>query len=89
MRFLGSPGSCSSEVMPGTLRNICMSTSLSGLQVASVSSSIGTSTMSWCVLDSSLYWWVRLWRLRRCLVMAVAGLCAEGGKAAFSVFLLG
>ena len=67
-RFLSSPGSCSFEVMPGTLRNICMSVSLSGFQAGSVSSSIGTSTMSWCVLDSSLYWWFRLWRLRRFFV---------------------
>ena len=56
MRFLSSPG---------TLRNICMSASLSGFRAGFVSSSIGSSAMSWCVLDSSLYWWFRLWRLRR------------------------
>ena len=28
MRFLSSPGSCSFEVMPGTLRNICLSVSV-------------------------------------------------------------
>ena len=43
MRFLISPGSCSFEVMPGTLRNICMSVSLLDFQAGSVSSSIGTS----------------------------------------------
>ena len=72
--------------MPGTLRKICMSVSLSGCQAGSVSSSIGTSTMSWCVLDSSLYWWFRLWRLRQ-FWWVVSGLRVEGGKAAFLVFL--
>ena len=31
VRFLSSPGSCSFEVMPGALRNMCMSDSLLGL----------------------------------------------------------
>ena len=86
MRILSSPGSCSFEVMPGILRNICMSVSLSGFQAGSVSSSTGTSTMSLCVLDSSLYWWFRLWRLRRFLV-GCARFVLDGGKAAFLVFL--
>ena len=70
--------------MPGTLRNVCMSASLSGFQAGSVSSSADRSTMSWCVLGSSLYWWSRLcawgdfW-------WAVPGLCVEGGKAALLV----
>ena len=86
MRFLSSPGSCSFEVMPGMLRNICMSMSLSGFQAGSVSSSIGTSTMSWCVLDSSLYWWFRLWRLRRFLVGCARFVCRgwEGSLLSFS-----
>ena len=87
-RFLSSPGSWSFDVIPGTLRNVCMSASLSGFQAGSVSSSIGTSTMSWCVLDSSLYWWFRLWRLRRFLV-GCARFVRRGFKAAFSVFLPG
>ena len=86
MRFLSSPGSCSFEVMPGTLRNICMSASLSGFQAGSVSSSIGTSTMSWCVLDSSLYWWFRLWRLRRFLVGCARFVC-RGSLLSFSPWM--
>ena len=89
MRFLSSPGSCSFEVMPGTLRNICMSSSLSGFQTGSVSSSTSTSTMSWCVLDSSLYWWVRLWRLRRFLVGCARFVCRgwEGSLLSFSPWM--
>ena len=63
--LLSSPGSCSFELMSGTPRNIRTSASLSGLQAGSVSSSIGASTKSRCFLHSSLYWWFRLWRLRR------------------------
>ena len=86
MRFLSSPRSCSFEVMPGTLRNICMSVSLWGFQEESVRSSTGTSTMSWCVLDSSLYWRFRLWRLRRFLVVCARFVCRgwEGSLLSFS-----
>ena len=89
MRFLSSPGSCSFEVMPGTLRNICMSVSLSGFQAGSVSSSFGTSTMSWCVLDSSLYWWFRLWRLRQFLAGCARLVCRrwEGSLLSFSPWM--
>ena len=89
MTFLSSPGSCSFEVMPGTLRNIYVSASLSGLQAGSVSSSTGTSTMSWCVLDSSLYWWFRLWRLRRFLVGCARFVCRgwEGSLLSFSPWM--
>ena len=89
MRFLSSPGSCSFEVMPGTFRNICISVSLSGFRAGSVSSSIGTSTMSWCVLDSSLYWWFWLWRLRRFLVGCGRFVCRgwEGSLLSFSPWM--
>ena len=87
MRFLSFPGSCSFEVTPGTLRNVCMSVSLSGLQAGSVSSSSGTSTMSWCVLDNSLYWWFMLWRLRRFLVGCARFVCRGWNGSHFSVSL--
>ena len=71
--------------MPGTLRNICMSVSLSGFQAGFVSSSTDTSTMSWCVLDSSLYWWFRLWCLRGFLVGCARFVCRgwEGSLLSF------
>ena len=89
VRFLSSRGSCSFEVMSGTLRNICMSASLSGFQAGSVSSSTGTSTMSWCVLDRSLYWWFRLWRLRQILVGCAGFVCRgwEGSLLSFSPWM--
>ena len=59
MKFLSFPGSCSFEVMPGTLRNVCMSASLSRFQEGYVSGSIGASTMPWCVLDSFIVLAVR------------------------------
>ena len=73
-------------VMPGTLRNTCTSASLSGLQAGSVRSSTGASTLSWCFLDSSLYWWFRLWRLSRFLVGCASYFCRgwEGSLLSFS-----
>ena len=89
MRFLSSPGSCYFEVMPGTLRKKnCMAVSLSGCQAGSVSSSTGTSTMFWCVLDSSLYWWFRLWRLRRFLVGCARFVCRGWEGSLLSFFSL-
>ena len=89
VRFLSSPGSCSFEVMPGALRNICMSASLSDLQSGSVSSSIGASTMFWCFLYSSLYWWFRLWCSRRLLVGCARLVCRgwEGSLLSFSPWM--
>ena len=66
-----------------------MSVSLSGFQAGSVSSSIGTSTMSWYVLDSSLYWWFRRWRLMRFWVGCVRFVCRgwEGSLLSFSPWM--
>ena len=58
--------------------------SLPGFQAQSVSSSICTCTMSWCVLDSSLYWWFRLWRLRRFLGSCVRFVCRGWEASLFS-----
>ena len=57
VKLLSFLGSWSIVLMPGTLRNICTSASLSGSQAGSVSSSIGAATMSWCFPHSSSYWW--------------------------------
>ena len=88
VRFLSSPGSCSLEVMPGTLRNICMSVSLSGFRqdlsaaLLAHPQCLGVPWTGLCTGDSGFgalddFWW------------AVPGLCVVGGKAAFSVFHLG
>ena len=45
--------------------------------------------MSWCVLDSSLYWWFRLWRLRRFLVGCARYVCRgwESSLLSFSPWM--
>ena len=88
MRFLNSPGSCSFEVMPGTLRNInfvCLSLCRASRQDLSAAllahpQCLGVSWTVLCTGGSGFgvlgdFWWV------------VPGLCVEGGKAAFLVFL--
>ena len=61
VKFLSSPGSCSFEVMPGTLRYIncrSMSAYLSGFQAGSVSSSIGTGVifMAQSMTRRAMFW---------------------------------
>ena len=45
--------------------------------------------MSWCFLDSPLYWWLRLWRLRRFLVGCPSCVCRgwEGSLLSFSPWM--
>ena len=73
VRFLSSPGSCSFEVMPGTLRNVCMSAFI----------------MAWCMLDSSLYWRFRLWHSSRFMEGCARLLCRgrEGSLLSISPWM--
>ena len=84
VRFLSSPGSWSWDTQKHLY--IC---SLSGFQAGSVSSSVGASTMHWCFLHSSLYWWFRFWPLERFLMGCARFACRgwEGSLLSFSPWM--